>query len=73
PSAFYGGASYLRGLSRDYEDKNALGVELGFRWTVWKGINLRLGGIALLAEGETPKFNPTPGISYSLLLTPSKR
>jgi hypothetical protein len=72
PSAFYGGASYLRGLTRDYNEKNAMGVELGFRWTVWKGINLRVGGIALLAEGESPKFNPTPGISYSFLLTPPK-
>jgi hypothetical protein len=65
PSSFYAGASYLRGLSRDYDGKNALGVEAGFRWMVWKGLNLRLGAIAVATSGESLKFNPTPGISYS--------
>ena len=64
PSSFYAGASYLRGFNRDYEDKNALGVEAGFRWMVWKGLNLRIGVIAV-ATGESLKINPTPGISYS--------
>ena len=65
PSSFYAGASYLRGFSRDYENKNALGVEAGFRWMVWKGLNLRIGAIAVAASGESLKINPTPGISYS--------
>lgn len=65
PSSFYAGASYLRGLDRDYENKNALGVEAGFRWMVWKGLNLRIGAIAFAASGESLKINPTPGISYS--------
>jgi hypothetical protein len=65
PSSFYAGASYLRGFNRDYEDKNALGMEAGFRWMVWKGLNLRIGVIGVAAEGETFKINPTPGISYS--------
>lgn len=65
PSSFYAGASYLRGLTRDYKDKNAFAVEAGFRWSVWKGLNLRLGVIALTAEGQEVKINPTPGISYS--------
>ena len=65
PSSFYAGASYLRGLSRDYEDKNAMGVEAGFRWMVWKGLNLRIGAIAVATNGESLKINPTPGISYS--------
>ena len=65
PSSFYAGASYLRGINLDYNKENALGVEAGFRWMVWKGINLRLGAIALVAKGHETKINPTPGISYS--------
>lgn len=65
PSSFYAGASYLRGFSRDYKNKNAVGFEAGFRWMVWKGINLRIGAIAVAAKGESLKINPTPGISYS--------
>lgn len=66
PSSFYAGASYLRGFTRDYKDKNAFAVETGFRWYAWKGLNLRLGVIALTAKGEDLKINPTPSISYSL-------
>ncbi|MDX2045570.1 MAG: hypothetical protein SFU87_02240 [Chitinophagaceae bacterium] len=65
PSSFYAGASYLRGLNRDYEDKNALGVEAGFRWMIWKGLNFRIGAIAITAKGQSLQINPTPGISYS--------
>ncbi|MFN0189961.1 MAG: hypothetical protein ACKVQV_14775 [Bacteroidia bacterium] len=65
PSSFYAGASYLHGFNRDYEGKEALGIEAGFRWMVWKGLNLRIGAIAVAADGETVKINPTPGISYS--------
>lgn len=65
PSSFYAGASYLRGLNLDYKNENALGLEAGFRWMVWKGINLRLGAIALVAGGRETRINPTPGIGYS--------
>lgn len=65
PSSFYAGASYLRGINLDYNKENALGLEAGFRWMVWKGINLRIGGIALLAKGHDVQINPTLGISYS--------
>ncbi len=65
PSSFYGGLSYLRGTTRDYKDKDALGVEAGFRWYVWKGLNLRIGVIALAADEQDLKINPTPSISYS--------
>jgi hypothetical protein len=68
PSSFYAGASYLRGINRDYEGKNAFAAEAGFRWMIWKGLNLRLGVIALAAKGERLKINPTPGISYSFKL-----
>jgi hypothetical protein len=65
PSSFYTGASYLRGLTRDYKDKNAFALEAGFRWYAWKGLNARLGVIFLAAKGQNPKINPTPSISYS--------
>lgn len=65
PSSFYAGASYMRGLSHDYEGTNAMGMELGFRWMVWKGLNLRIGAIAVAAKDQSLKINPTPGISYS--------
>jgi hypothetical protein len=68
PSSFYAGASYLRGLTRDYENTNALGIEAGFRWMIWKGLNFRLGAIALMAKGEGVKVNPTPGLSYSFVI-----
>lgn len=65
PSSFYAGVSYLRGMTREYKDKNALGIEAGFRWYAWKGLNLRIGVIALAAKEESWKINPTPSISYS--------
>lgn len=66
PSSFYAGASYLRGLTREYKNKNALGFEGGFRWMIWKGLNFRIGAIAVAAKGQDVKINPTPGISYSI-------
>jgi len=68
PSSFYAGASYLRGLSRDYKDKNAASIEAGYRWMVWRGLNLRIGAIAVAAKGLSLKINPTPGISYSFFI-----
>ncbi len=65
PSSFYVGASYLRGLTRDYENENAVGFEAGFRWYAFKGMHLRLGVIALASEGHDVKVNPTPSIGYS--------
>ena len=65
PSSFYGSLSYARGLSRDYKDQNAGIAEVGFRWMVYKGLNLRIGVAALAADGKSLKIIPTPGISYS--------
>ena len=65
PSSFYAGVSYLRGVNLDYKDENALGMEAGFRWMVWKGLNIRIGAIAVATKGHDVKINPTPGISYS--------
>lgn len=68
PSSFYAGAAYMHGLNRDYKGKNAFSIETGFRWMIWKGLNLRLGIIAVSSEGSSVKINPTPGISYSIKL-----
>lgn len=65
PSSFYTSLSYLRGLDMDYRDENALLAEGGFKWMVWKGLNIRLGVAALIADGHSVKINPTPGISWS--------
>lgn len=65
PSSFYAQFSYLRGLNRDYKDANAGSVDVGFRFMVYKGLNLRLGVIALFSEGKSIKINPTPSIGYS--------
>ncbi|NDI99087.1 hypothetical protein GWA97_08385 [Flavobacterium sp. LaA7.5] len=65
PSSFYASVSYARGMSRDYKDENAVMTEAGFRWMVYKGLNLRLGITALAANDKSLKINPTPGISYS--------
>jgi hypothetical protein len=65
PSSFYAGIAYMRGINLDYKDENALGMEAGFRWMVWKGINLRIGAIGVASKGHELKINPTPGISYS--------
>ena len=67
PSSLYAGASYMRGLDQDYEDKNALATEIGFRWMIWKWLNLRVGVIAAAAEVEPLHLNPAGGISYSFL------
>lgn len=68
PSSFYSGASFIRGMTRDYKNTNSLGLEAGVRWYVWKGLNFRLGVIALLSKDKETKINPTPSISYSIKL-----
>lgn len=65
PSSFYAGASYMRGLNLNYKSENALGMEGGFRWMVWKGLNARIGAIGVVAKGQSAKLNPAGGISYS--------
>lgn len=72
PSSFYTSLSYARGLTRDYKDKNAVIGEVGFRWMVFAGVNLRIGVAALAGEGESLKINPTPGISYSFFFNKGK-
>ena len=65
PSSFYGSLSYARGTTKKYKDLDAGIAELGFRWMVYSGLNLRLGVAALAANNHGVKINPTPGVSYS--------
>lgn len=65
PSSFYLQLSYLRGLTREYKNQNAFSPDLGFRWMVWKGLNLRVGIVGVFAEGHKASILWTPGISYS--------
>jgi hypothetical protein len=65
-STLFVSVAYLRGLNRDWDD--ALFLETGFRWAVWKGLDLRLGVGLLLAPGQSPRVNPTPGVSWSFPL-----
>ncbi|MEP7322818.1 MAG: hypothetical protein ABI761_12905 [Saprospiraceae bacterium] len=67
PSSLFTGISYLRGLSKEYEDKNALGIEVGVRIMIWKGLNLRISGITVTAKDESLKINPAGGVSYSFM------
>lgn len=65
PSSFYAGIGYMRGINLAYKNHNAMSLEAGFRWMVWKGLNLRIGAIGVASGGHDFKINPTPGISYS--------
>lgn len=72
PSSFYLQLSYLRGLNRAYKDENAFSPDLGFRWMVWKGLNLRVGIVGVFAPGHAPSILWTPGISYSIFKNKKK-
>ena len=68
PSSFYAQFSYLRGINADYKGLNAGSVDVGFRWSIWKGLNLRIGGLMLMAQDKPTYVNPTGGLSYSIVL-----
>ena len=65
PSSFFAGLSYMYGLNNDFKNKDALAAEAGFRWMIWKGLNLRISGIVVTGSEYTPQLNPAGGISYS--------
>ncbi|GAB4402521.1 MAG: hypothetical protein OHK0039_00650 [Bacteroidia bacterium] len=65
PSSFYASLSYLRGLNRDYRGLNALATEVGFRAMIWKGLQARIGVVALAAPDRPLRINPTPSLNYS--------
>lgn len=64
PSSFYFQLSALRGLNRDYAQEYAVSPDLGFRWMVWKGLNLRVGIVGVFGRNKA-SILWTPGISYS--------
>jgi hypothetical protein len=63
PSEVYVSGSYLRGLNLGHG--HAALSEAGYRWMVWRGLNVRLGVALLLETGRDAKVNPTPGIGWS--------
>lgn len=63
PSEFYLSGSYLRGLH--HGRGNGAMAEGGYRWMVWRGLNVRLGAAVLLEPGQVVRVNPTPGIGWS--------
>ncbi|TAE50008.1 MAG: hypothetical protein EAZ89_12980 [Bacteroidetes bacterium] len=65
PSSFYLQLSYLRGLNRAYAKENAFSPDLGFRWMVWKGLNLRVGAVGVFGKGKS-SILWTPGIGYAV-------
>jgi hypothetical protein len=68
PSSFYVSASYVRGLDRDWKGHNGLLSEAGFRWMVWKGLNIRLGVAVLTGANHETKVNPTPGVGWAFFI-----
>lgn len=58
----------MRGLTKEYEDKNALATELGVRIMIWKEINLRISGLVVVGNVESLKINPAGGMSYSFMI-----
>ncbi|MCW7503000.1 hypothetical protein [Leptospira paudalimensis] len=65
PSSFYTYLSYGKGVNLEYQRKDTIMVELGYRFMIWRGFSFRFGLIVLSAEGSATELNPTPGISYS--------
>ena len=63
PSELYISASYLRGLNLDHG--NAALLDVGYRWMVWRGVNLRIGAAMFLERNHPVKINPTPGLGWS--------
>jgi hypothetical protein len=63
PSEFYVSASYLRGVNHGHG--NAVLTDVGYRWMVWQGLNLRIGVAVMLERDHAAKVNPTPGIGWS--------
>lgn len=65
PSSFYASLSYLQAMDATLPGQNGVIGDVGFRWFVYKGLNLRLGVAASYSEQKGWKLNPTPGIGYA--------
>lgn len=65
PSSFYTYLSYGKGVNLEYQKKDTMMYELGYRFVFWRGFSFRFGLIVLSAVGSPTEINPTPGISYS--------
>lgn len=56
-------AAYMRGLHRDWE--HAFIADIGYRFMIYRGLNVRLGVAVIAGPGHTPRVNPTPGAGWS--------
>ena len=63
PSEFYVSGSYLRGLN--HGRGNGALLDVGYRWMIWRGLNVRIGVAVLAERGQDIEVNPTPGIGWS--------
>ena len=66
PSSFYVSMAYLHGVDDDW--RHAFSAEGGFRWFVWEGLNLRLGGGAIVGQGHRTQLIFTEGVGWSFPL-----
>jgi hypothetical protein len=72
PSGPYAGVALLQGLGNDWDVSrsatkgSAVFFDLGFRWAVWMGLDIRIGVSALLGFDGRTHIAPTPGISWSV-------
>jgi hypothetical protein len=62
-SELYLQIAYVRGLNRDWT--NGFMADFGYRFMIYKGINLRLGAALLVSPDHEPRINPTPGAGWS--------
>jgi hypothetical protein len=67
-SEAYLSAAYVRGLNRDFENRNGIFLEPGMRWQFRNRFEARLGVGILASSGQRIRVNPTPGISWSIPL-----
>jgi len=66
--------SLMQGLNNEWNVANSVGQgagvhgEIGFRWAVTAGLDLRLGVGVLVGSEERVVVHPTPGISWTVAL-----
>ena len=66
-SGFYGSVAYLRGFTEGWKS-SALGLDAGFRWPIWSGLEARLGVAVMKPAGRDWQVNPAGGISWAFSL-----
>lgn len=62
----YLSVAYLRGLNRDYNNRDGIFIEHGARWALGNGLELRAGVGVLAASGRATHLNPTIGLTWRI-------